>query len=47
VESADIIFNPMSYCQGVSKNSNDQELKDLVAALFLYNQAANNYFKEV
>jgi hypothetical protein len=47
VESADIVFNPMSYCQGVSKNSNDQELKDLVAALFLYNQAANKYFEEV
>jgi hypothetical protein len=47
VESADVIFNPMAYCQGVSQNSDDQELKMLVRALYLYNQAANAYFQEI
>ena len=42
-----VTFNPMAYCQGVqNSDAFDAEMKDLVAALFLYNQAANNYFKE-
>lgn len=47
--TADVSFNPMSYCQGVLNDTTgafDQEMKDLVAALYLYNQAANVYFKE-
>ena len=47
--TAEVSFNPMSYCQGVQNDTTgafDQEMKDLVAALYLYNQAANTYFKE-
>jgi hypothetical protein len=47
--TATVSFNPMAYCQGVQKDTSgafDTQMKDLVAALFLYNQAANNYFKE-
>ena len=47
--TTDVSFNPMSYCQGVLNDTTgafDQEMKDLVAALYLYNQAANVYFKE-
>jgi len=49
VNTADVTFNPMSYCRSVYNNSTgafDRELKDLVAALYLYNQAANEYLKE-
>ncbi len=49
VNTADVTSNPMSYCRSVFNNSTgafDRELKDLVAALYLYNQAANEYFKE-
>ena len=45
--TAEVSFNPMSYCQGVLNDTTgafDQEMKDLVAALYLYNQAANVYF---
>ena len=48
-ESAEVFFNPMAYCQGVQNDDTGtytQEMKDLVAAIYLYNQAANNYFKE-
>ena len=47
--TADVSFNPMSYCQGVLNDTTgafDAEMKDLVAALYLYNQAAKEYFKE-
>ena len=47
--TADISFNPMAYCQSVQNDTTgtfDQEMKDVVAALYLYNQAANVYFKE-
>ncbi len=49
VNTANVTFNPMSYCRSVFNNTTgafDRELKDLVAALYLYNQAANEYFKE-
>ena len=44
---ADVSFNPMAYCQGVNNDTTgdfDQNLKNLVAALYLYNQAAIKYF---
>jgi hypothetical protein len=40
----------MSYSQGVLNDASGafgQDMKDLVAALYLYNKAANVYFKEV
>ena len=42
-------FNPMSYCQGVLRDTSGAftaEMKDLARALYLYNEAANVYFKE-
>ena len=48
--STEVSFNPMSYCQGVLNDTTgafSNEMKDLVRALYLYNQAANVYFKEV
>lgn len=48
--TADVSFNPMAYCQGVQNDTTgafSAEMKDLVCALYLYNQAANVYFKEV
>ena len=47
--TANVTFNPMAYCQGISNDTTgsfDEYTRDLVAALYLYNQAANNYFKE-
>lgn len=44
-----IVYNPMSYCQSI-QNAVDgmypETMKDLVRALYLYNQAANAYFGE-
>ena len=48
-ESVDVSFVPMAYCQGVWNDTTgafDQDLKNLVCSLYLYNQAANAYFKE-
>jgi len=48
-DTANVSYNPMSYCQSVRNDTTgafDQELKDLVAALYLYNQAANTYLEE-
>jgi hypothetical protein len=47
--TAEVFFNPMSYCQGVLRDTSGAftaEMKDLVRALYLYNEAANVYFKE-
>lgn len=44
---ADITFSPMSYCQLVQQDTTGAfgaEMKDLACALYLYNQAANDYF---
>ena len=49
VNTAEVFFNPMSYCQGILKDTTgafSAEMKDLVCALYQYNQAANVYFKE-
>lgn len=46
-ESVEVSYNPMAYCQSVqnkTKNAFTPELKTLVKALYLYNQAANTYF---
>jgi hypothetical protein len=48
INTADVTFNPMAYCQGVHNDTSgafNQATKNLVAALYLYNQAANNYFQ--
>jgi hypothetical protein len=48
--TAEVSFNPMAYCQGVLNDTTGAfgaEMKDLARALYLYNQAANVYFKEV
>ena len=48
--TADVSFNPMSYCQGILNDTTGtfgQDMKDVVAALYLYNQAANTYFEEI
>lgn len=49
-ETAEVSFNPMAYCQGVMDDTAgtfSDRLKDLVRAMYLYNQAANAYFEEV
>ncbi len=46
-ESSEISYSPMSYCASVRINANGihgPTVQDCVAALFLYNQAANIYF---
>jgi hypothetical protein len=45
--TTDVSFNPMSYCQGVLNDTTGSfgaDMKNLVRALYLYNQAANAYF---
>ena len=45
--TADVTYNPMAYCAAVLKDTSgafSQVMKDLVSALYLYNQAANTYF---
>ena len=47
--SADITYNPMVYCQTVLSDNMGvyaADMKNVVAALYLYNQAANTYFGE-
>lgn len=46
-ETADITFSPMCYCASVKANAtgvHSETLQNVVAALYLYNQAANAYF---
>ena len=48
-ETADISFIPLSYCQSVWNDTTgafNDDIKNLVYALYEYNQAANVYFKE-
>ena len=45
--TADVAFSPMSYVASVRENAqgvHNEILRDLVSALYLYNQAANEYF---
>lgn len=45
--TADITYSPLSYCASVKANASglhDEVLMNVVAALYLYNRAANNYF---
>ena len=47
--TAEVSFNPMAYCQAVQNDTTgsfDENMKNLVASLYLYNQAANNCFEE-
>lgn len=47
--TADVVFNPMSYCQGIQNDTTGafgENMKNLVAALYQYNLAADNYFEE-
>lgn len=48
-EDAQITFSPMTYCQLVHNNNTGayaEEMKNLARALYLYNQAANEYFAD-
>jgi len=47
--TAEVSFNPMAYCQAVQNDTTgsfNENMKNLVTSLYLYNQAANNYFEE-
>ncbi len=47
-ETAEVVYGPLTYCASVLKNAKGQHsrsLQDTVAALYLYNQAANAYFE--
>lgn len=47
VESLSIPYSPMTYCQNIQNSTQElhtPELKTLVNALYVYNQAANAYF---
>ena len=49
VSTAEVTYNPMAYCAAVLDDTTgayDQQMKDLVVALYLYNQAANVYLEE-
>ena len=47
-ETVEVTYNPMTYCYNVlnaQAGTYQQDLVDLVKALYLYNQAANAYFE--
>ncbi len=47
-DSADVSYCPLSYCANILRNANgayNRELQDVAASLYLYNQAANDYFE--
>ena len=47
--SANITFNPLSYCQIVAKDTTGSyttQMRDLAIALYLYNKAAGTYFAD-
>ena len=47
IESADVSFSPMAYCESVKANAqgiHNEIMQNLVSALYLYNRAANDYF---
>lgn len=46
-ETVTVTYNPMTYRYNVLKNecAYEQDLLDLAKALYLYNQAANDYFE--
>ena len=49
-DNAEISFSPMSYCQLVEQDTTGSfstEMKNLARALYLYNQAADDYFGDV
>ena len=39
-----VSYSPVRYCHSILTTSNDADLVNAVKALYLYNQAANNYF---
>lgn len=46
-ETMEVSYSPMTYCLNVQKGdkpTHTPELKALVTALYVYNQAANTYF---
>ncbi len=48
-ETAEITYSPLTYCQNIQNSTNaayKAELKTLVAALYVYNQTANEYFSK-
>lgn len=49
ISTADVTYNPMTYCATVLNDTTgtyDQDMQNVVKALYLYNQAANIYFEE-
>lgn len=47
-ETAEVTYNPMTYCYNVlnaEKGTYEESLLNVVRALYLYNQAANDYFE--
>ena len=44
VEKASISYSPLNYVKSVIDESSDENLVNVVKALYVYNQCANNYF---
>lgn len=46
VQEANVTYSPLTYCQSIrNKDTSTEVLKDVCAALYLYNQAANAFFE--